>query len=91
MCKQAEAAKTPQESGYCPEVPHKVERYGTETFEISDMDTLRRIHCMCHNCGRIDIPSQTGRCDIATELYKLCKEHGMAMLVTRCKEWIPRQ
>jgi len=56
----------------------KVERYGTEVYEHTEMDALRKTQCLCLNCNKL------GNCVYAEKGLELCKEAGMAWAVTRC-------
>ena len=68
------------------EQPQKVERYSTKTWETPAMDTLRREHCMCLHCLKMK-PGEPDHCPVAQKLYEVCKNNGMAFMVTRCKHW----
>lgn len=60
----------------------KVIKYGTEVFQSVDMDELRKTECMCLNCKIIK------DCLRAESLYDICKEHNIALMVTRCPMWV---
>lgn len=55
-----------------------VEKYGKRVKQHPEMDELRRTQCLCLNC--LDIQD----CPVAEKLYGLCKEHNIALAVTRC-------
>jgi hypothetical protein len=63
-----------------------VNRYGTETFENTSMDSFRHKECMCYHCRAFSIDSEEN-CPVAQQLYKICVENNMAMIITRCKFW----
>ena len=66
--------------------PEKVEKYGQEVWETSVFDSLRNDHCMCHHCGKMK-PGEPDHCKIAQKFYEICREHGNAFILTRCKDW----
>ena len=45
------------------------------------MDNLRKKECLCLNCRFIE------NCDWASELFGMCKDHHLALAVTRCPDW----
>ncbi len=47
-----------------------------------EMDKLRKTECLCLNCG--NLPA----CNKAEDLYKICIDHDMAMMITRCKSFV---
>lgn len=73
------------------EKPVQVERYGQNVWEISEMDKIRKEHCMCHHCGKINIPTGEGKCEIAQKFYEICKQYGNAFILTRCMEWTEKK
>lgn len=67
------------------EAPERVQRYDKVVWETPAMDKLRREHCMCLHCAALR------GCAVATELYGLCKGHGIALMVTRCAGWVRQE
>jgi hypothetical protein len=57
----------------------KVIKYGHEVIQNSVTDKIRKTECMCLNCKDLDV------CNIAHEMYELCKEFNCAVMMTRCK------
>jgi hypothetical protein len=57
--------------------------YGVNVWVNELMDALRREECLCLNCERLTDHS----CVVAGMIYKLCKEHNLALAMTRCKNW----
>jgi hypothetical protein len=45
------------------------------------MDELRRDRCLCLQCDFLK------SCDLARTMFILCKDHDMALAVTRCKQF----
>jgi len=56
----------------------KVERYGVMVWEHTEMDKLRKEHCLCLDCRVIKT------CDIAKTFFKLCQTYNVAFAMTRC-------
>lgn len=50
----------------------------------TEMDELRRIECLCINCGRKEDEPTYSSCPAAKELYNVSVKHSMAMDITRC-------
>ena len=61
----------------------KVEKYGREVWQNSEMDALRSDNCMCFHCDRV----RQG-CPAATQYLALCRRYGNAFIMTRCAGWI---
>lgn len=47
-----------------------------------EMDKLRKTECLCFNCGN------QPACLKSETLYKLCVEENIAMMITRCEDFI---
>jgi len=71
------------------ETPIQVNRYGTIVWETTEMDSIRKEHCMCHHCAKMK-PGQEDHCKIAAAFYEICKAHGTAFILTRCCDWEQR-
>lgn len=61
--------------------PELVTKYGTRVWSDTEMDELRKNHCLCLRCGILFI------CPIATQLYAICKDRNLALMTTRCQHW----
>lgn len=59
----------------------KVRKYDRDVWQNEKMDNLRRTECLCTNCRFIKI------CDWASELFGICKDHDLALAMTRCPDW----
>ena len=68
------------------EAPVFKKRYGHNVYETPAMDTLRKEHCMCLHCKRMN-PGLPDHCPIAAAFYEICKCHGNAFMMTRCDSW----
>lgn len=55
------------------------EHHGTRVWTETLMDELRKEKCLCLQCHFL------GDCDIAKELYEICKSKDLALAITRCK------
>jgi hypothetical protein len=66
------------------------EHYGESVWTNKPMDEARHDNCMCWSCSSIK-PGQPDNCQYAQALYKVCQEGGIATMVTRCREWKPRE
>lgn len=53
-------------------------------WQNSEMDALRKTECMCLNCYLKDENPPYKSCPVAGKIYEICKEHDMAMAITRC-------
>jgi len=56
----------------------KVERYGIEVWQHTEMDELRLTQCLCTNCNNI------GTCNIVLQGLRFCVDYSIAFAVTRC-------
>jgi hypothetical protein len=61
------------------------EHYGKKVWTNVEMDTLRKVQCLCLQCGKMD------ECPVAAALYSLCQEQDLALMVTRCPTWERRR
>jgi len=68
------------------EKPVQVERYGQTVWELPEMDKVRRDNCMCLHCGKLK-KGDPNNCKIAEYFFKMCQQHGNAMIMTRCDSW----
>jgi hypothetical protein len=59
----------------------KVEKYGQEVFQHTEMDELRKTQCLCLNCIGMEF------CETAHGGYDLCKKYNIAFAVTRCPKF----
>ncbi len=66
-----------------------VERHGAMVWEEEQMDALRKERCLCLRCAKCK-PGTPEHCAVAARLYEACKEHNLALMVTRCATWIER-
>jgi len=66
--------------------PVQVEAYGETVWSDTEMDKLRKENCLCLRCARLK--RKTG-CLVAKDLYEICKEYDLALMVTRCLAWVP--
>jgi hypothetical protein len=64
--------------------PMQIEKYGGMVWQHPQMDELRRTECLCLNCDILSV------CQRAAGLYNLCREHNLALAVTRCPLWQPK-
>jgi hypothetical protein len=62
----------------------KVVKYGTEVWADIEMDKIRKERCLCFNCG-------IKECSTARTLYQICCDKKMAMMITRCLEYIAKK
>ena len=58
------------------------EHYGKKVCTHVLMDFLRRDECLCLNCAMIE------GCPAAGMFYGLCKDFNMALMVTRCANFV---
>lgn len=58
--------------------------FGAEVYTNKNTDYLRRNECLCLNCKSMS------KCPIAKQLFTLCVENDLAMMMTRCKSFIYR-
>jgi hypothetical protein len=64
----------------------RVEKYGEIVWANIEMDELRKKECLClSDCTNLN------KCEKAKNLYEMCKENGMAMMITRCRSYSPRE
>jgi hypothetical protein len=63
------------------EMPLLVEKHGQQVYSLLCMDELRKKQCLCLRCAEVK------KCATAKILYNLCKDAGLAMMITRCKYW----
>jgi hypothetical protein len=72
----------------CPEKPNGCvpvieEHYGAKVWTDRETDALRRERCLCLRCAR-DLKT----CKSAIELYLLCRSKNLALMVTRCPQFV---
>ena len=65
----------------------EIEKYGKMVKQNVAMDTLRKTECLCLNCEKL----VTGECETAKKLYDICKDHNVAMAITRCPNFVKKE
>lgn len=53
-------------------------------------EPLRKQECLCLNCSRMK-PGQEDHCPLAKKLYEACVGGDIALAVTRCASWQPKE
>lgn len=66
------------------------QHYGLMVWVSPALETVRRDQCLCLNCQRCQ-PGQRGHCFMAEGLYRLCCRGGLAMVISRCPQWTPKE
>ena len=66
-------------------VIEKIIKYGVEVYADVEMDNLRRERCLCLNCSIMN-----SGCETAKELYESAKKNNLAMMITRCRTYVPK-
>lgn len=61
--------------------PELQEHYGAMVWTNVFTDFIRREECLCLNCDDMST------CPVAQQLYELCKENDLALMMTRCKSY----
>lgn len=54
-------------------------KYGTEVWSNVDFDQARKTECLCLNCQQLE-----DECCTAKDLFAICINHNLALMVTRC-------
>lgn len=62
------------------------EHYSKEVWTNPHTDPLRREACLCLNCERKELWG----CATANELYIICCQNNLALMVTRCPYYITK-
>ena len=61
------------------------ERYGDTVSEHSEMDALRKRHCLCLNCTHLS--NKDAKC--ARHIgYAMARTFNVAFAMTRCKDFV---
>lgn len=55
--------------------------YSANVWTNTCTDKLRKTECLCFNCKAIK------ECPISKELYYICKNNDLALMMTRCKNF----
>ena len=66
----------------------RVESHGATVQSHLAMDALRKTECLCLNCSHLEPPLG---CVVATALYDLCVSNNLAIAVTRCQDFRPKE
>ena len=64
--------------------------YDKEVWVNPTTEAMRRTECLCLNCGHMK-PGEEDHCRIAAQLYKICVSENVAMTITRCPVWMPKE
>lgn len=68
-------------------MPVQVDKYGKSVWENPTLESIRREECLCHHCDNFRPGGSEENCQIASKLYQICKDHGVATPVSRCESW----
>lgn len=69
--------------------PKKEIYYGQKVWVNPTTESIRKEECLCLNCGSLK-PGQSDNCPIAQSLYEVCVDRNVAIAITRCPVWKPR-
>lgn len=72
------------------QVPQQEEHYGHDVWVNPTTEALRRSECLCLNCDNLK-PGQPDNCQIAQQLYQVCVSENVALTITRCPIWKPKE
>lgn len=61
------------------------EHYGRMVAVNQLTEPLRREECLCLNCGGLG----DGGCQFSKQLFEVCREGAIALMVTRCPGFRP--
>ena len=70
--------------------PKQEAHYGQTVWVNPTTEPLRREECLCLNCDRLK-PGQPDNCPVAQAFYEACVKGNVALAVTRCPEWRPKE
>lgn len=69
--------------------PKQEQHYGATVWVNPTTEGMRREECLCLNCGRMG--TIIAPCPYARNLYALCKDGNIALMVTRCPGWMSKE
>lgn len=72
------------------EAPKQEERYGVMVWVNPTTEAVRKTECLCFNCKHMN-PGKAGHCLKAQALFGVCIEGDIALAVTRCSTWNPKE
>lgn len=65
------------------------EHYGEDVWVNKDTETLRKKNCLCLQCAKMK--PALDNCPYAQVFYENCKRGNIALMVTRCRGWQPKE
>ena len=65
------------------------EHYGEDVWVNKDTEPLRHNNCLCLQCAKLRFSS--GDCPYAQGFYENCRRGNIALMVTRCRDWQPKE
>ena len=61
------------------------EHHGNDVAVRSDLKGKHREYCLCYDCEKFIPEDREKNCPIASELFEICKKHGVVTPVWECK------
>lgn len=77
-------------------IQREADKYRLGEFNMINpaFDKVRRIECLCYRCTKLvpeyPVAPAPLNCTIAERLFKLCKDTGIATLLTKCPEFVEK-
>lgn len=70
--------------------PVKGRFFGKPVWVNPLMESHREKECLCFNCDNLK-PDQADNCPIAQSFFEICFKENVALAVTRCPLWKPKE
>lgn len=65
----------------------RYEHHGHEVSVREDLKGLHREYCLCWHCQRLSFDEETN-CPVAQEVYRLCCQHGLTLVMWECPQFV---
>lgn len=62
--------------------------YGADVWTDTETDLIRKEHCLCWKCKKLTCVKETN-CPTAQKLFDIAQNDSCAMMMTRCKSFVP--
>jgi len=68
----------------------RYEHHGAQVAVDAALKGRHREHCLCYSCARFKPEPRTENCPIANQIYALCVEQSLVLVVWECPEFEAR-
>jgi hypothetical protein len=70
--------------------PKQEFHYRQKVWVNPTTETIRKEECLCHNCDNLKTDKLVDNCTKAEALFQIIQRENVALIITRCPAWKPK-